>query len=101
LTSAEKEVAEELVPFGVGGSAVLFARPGGPALCDEGAVAADGFLGVEFLYPMVVFMSSWSRMSWAMWGGMPLRMASVVKTLLLFALAVCGRVRVAIGLALR
>ena len=40
------EVAEELVPFGVGGRTVFFAGPGGPALGDEGPVAADGFLGV-------------------------------------------------------
>jgi hypothetical protein len=31
---------------------------------------------------MVVLMSSWPSISWAMCGGMPVRMASVVKTLL-------------------
>jgi hypothetical protein len=75
-------VAEELVPFGVGGGAVLFARPGGPALGDEGPVPADGFLAVDGLWPMVVLMSWWPRRIWAMWGGMPLRkLASVVKIL--------------------
>ena len=44
--AAALEVAEELVPLGVGGGAVLFARPGGPALGDEGPVSADGLLGV-------------------------------------------------------
>ncbi len=31
---------------------------------------------------MVVLMSAWPRRIWAIWGGMPLRMASVVKILL-------------------
>ncbi len=39
------EVAEELLPFGVGQGAVLPAGAGGPAAGDERPVAADGFPG--------------------------------------------------------
>jgi hypothetical protein len=48
--AAALEVAEELVPFGVGRGAVFFAGAGGPAAGDEGPVAADGFLGVDGLW---------------------------------------------------
>jgi hypothetical protein len=40
-------VAEELVPFGVGRVAVLFAGPELAAAVDERAVAADGFFWVD------------------------------------------------------
>jgi hypothetical protein len=79
--AAALEVTEELLPLGVGGGAVFLAGAELAAAADEGAVAVDGFLGVDRLWPMVVLMSSCPSMSWAMWGGMPLRMASVVKTL--------------------
>lgn len=41
------EVAEELVPLGVGGGAVFFAGAELAAAVDEGPVAVDGFLGVD------------------------------------------------------
>jgi hypothetical protein len=50
------EVAEELVPFVIGRAAVFFARPQGASASDEGAVAVDGFLRIDGLYPMVVLM---------------------------------------------
>jgi hypothetical protein len=51
------EVAEELVPFGVGGGAVFLAGAQLPPAGDVGAVAVDGLLGVDGLWPMVVLMS--------------------------------------------
>ena len=47
--AAALEVAEELVPFGVGGGAIFLAGTGGAAAGDEGAVAVDHFLGVDGL----------------------------------------------------
>jgi hypothetical protein len=44
---AALEVAEELVPFGVGGGAVFFGGAELSAAVDEGAVAVDGFFGVD------------------------------------------------------
>jgi hypothetical protein len=41
------EMAEELVPFGVGGRAVFLSGPQGSAAGEEGAVAGDDFLGVD------------------------------------------------------
>src|SRR5580692_7751309 len=45
--AAALEVAEELVPFGVGRGAVLFAGPELPPAGDERLVAADGFFWVD------------------------------------------------------
>jgi hypothetical protein len=45
--AAALEVAEELVPFGVGGGAVFLAGAELAAAVDEGAVAVDGLLGVD------------------------------------------------------
>lgn len=39
------EVAEEGVPFLIGGRAVFLAGPGGPAAGDEGPVRFDDFTG--------------------------------------------------------
>src|SRR4051794_4361467 len=41
------EVAEEVLPLGVGGSAVLLGGPQGAAAGDEGAVGFDGLGGVD------------------------------------------------------
>ena len=46
---AALEVAEELVPFGVGRGAVFLAGPQRAAAGDERAVAGDDFLGVDGL----------------------------------------------------
>ena len=43
------EVADELGPFGVGGGAVFLGRAQRAAAGDEGAVAVDGFLGIDGL----------------------------------------------------
>ena len=43
------EMSEELIPFRVGGASVFFAWPQGAAAGDEGAVAVDGFLGIDGL----------------------------------------------------
>ncbi len=43
------EMPKELVPFGVGGSAVFLAGPQGAAAGKEGAVAGDDFFGVDRL----------------------------------------------------
>ncbi|MFJ3697359.1 hypothetical protein ACIPW9_25045 [Streptomyces sp. NPDC090052] len=48
---------------------------------------------------MVLLMLACPAMAWAMWGGRPDRMASVMNILLASAEAVCGEVRVAIELA--
>jgi hypothetical protein len=42
-------VAEELVPFGVGGHSVLFAGSHRAPTCDEGTVPVDHFFGVDGL----------------------------------------------------
>ena len=47
--SAAFEVAEELLPFGVGGGAVFLAGAGGATASDEGAVAVDDLLGIDRL----------------------------------------------------
>jgi hypothetical protein len=41
------EVAEEFLPFGVGGGAVFLAGAGGSAAGDEGAVSVDDLLGID------------------------------------------------------
>ena len=46
---AALEVAEELLPFGVGGGAVFLAGAQGTAAGDEGPVAVDDFLGIDGL----------------------------------------------------
>jgi hypothetical protein len=45
--AAALEAAEELVPFGVGGGAVFLAGAELAPAVNEGAVAVDGFLGVD------------------------------------------------------
>ena len=47
--AAVLEVAEELFPLGVGGGAVFLAGAELPSAGDVGAVAVDGFLGVDGL----------------------------------------------------
>jgi hypothetical protein len=39
-----------------------------PAAGDEAAVGLDGLGGVAGLWPMVVLMSRWPQMAWAMCG---------------------------------
>jgi hypothetical protein len=43
------EVAEEFVPFGVGGHSVLFAGSHRTSACDEGAMPVDDFFRVDGL----------------------------------------------------
>jgi hypothetical protein len=42
-------VAEEFLPFGVGGDAVLLAWAQGPSAAEEGQVSLDGLLGIDGL----------------------------------------------------
>jgi hypothetical protein len=76
---AEFEMAEELGPFFVGGGPVFLAGPQGAAPGQECQVGLDRLVGVTALYPMVTFRSWWPAMIWAMCGGRPLMMASVMK----------------------
>ena len=48
-TFPQLEVAEEFLPFLVGGDAVFFARAQGPAAGEEGQVGLDGLVGVDRL----------------------------------------------------
>jgi hypothetical protein len=49
LTSAENEVAEEFLPFGVGGNPVFIGRPLRPPPGQECQVGLDGLFGVDGL----------------------------------------------------
>ena len=46
---ASFEMAEEFLPFGVGGHPVLFAGPQAPPPGEEGQVGLDGLIGVDRL----------------------------------------------------
>jgi hypothetical protein len=72
-------MGEEGVPFLLGGSTVFLAGPGGAAAGDERPVGLDCLGGVDG-YPIVVSMFLCPQMTWAMWGGRPLMIASVTKT---------------------
>ncbi len=73
------EMPKELVPFGVGGSAVFLAGPQGAAAGKEGAVAGDDLCGVDGLVADGDVDVGWPTTSWAIWGGMPFMTASVMK----------------------
>jgi hypothetical protein len=75
---AALEVAEELFPFGVGRGAVFGAGPQGAAASDERAVPVDDFLGVDGLVSHGGVDVAVPGTSWAMCGGMPCMIASVI-----------------------
>jgi hypothetical protein len=89
-------VGEEGVPFLVGRGAVFFARSGGPAAGDKRSMGFDRLSGIDGLWPRVVWMLRWPSNAAPMWMGRPLLTSSVAKKRLVFAVAVCGRVRVAV-----
>ena len=74
------EVAEELGPLLVSWGAVLLAGAKLATAGDERPVTGDDLLGVDS-YPMVVLMSRCPATSWAMCGGIPCMIASVMNSL--------------------
>jgi hypothetical protein len=75
------EVAEELVPLGVGGGAVLLAGARLPAAGDVSAVAVDGLLGIDGLVAHGGVDVGVAGEDLGDVGRMPLMIASVVKIL--------------------
>ena len=75
---AALEVADELGPFGVGGGAVFLAGAQRAAAGDVGAVAVDHFFGVDGLVSHGGVDVAVAGDGWAMCGGMPCAMASVM-----------------------
>ena len=78
---ATLEVAEEFLPFFIGGDAVFFAGPQSAAPGQEPQVGLDGFVGVDGLVAdcdvdVLVACDDLGDM----WGN-PFRMASVIKIL--------------------
>lgn len=74
-------MAEEILPFGVRGDAIFLARPQTSATSQESQVRLDGLLRIDGLWPRVTLMSRCPAITWAIWGGIPLRMASVMNSL--------------------
>ena len=72
------EVAEELGPLLVSWGAVLLAGAKLATAGDERPVTGDDLLGVDSFVPMVVLMSRCPATSWAMCGGIPCMIASVM-----------------------
>jgi hypothetical protein len=63
------EVAEEFLPFGVGGGAVFLGGPQCPAAGEEGQVGLDGFLGVGGLWRTQISQLSEFPPSHVSWPG--------------------------------
>jgi len=82
LKTAAFEVAEEVVPLGVGGSPVFLGRTEFAPAGDECPVAVDRFFGVDGFVAMVVLMFLCPMRSWQMCAGRPFMIASVAKILL-------------------
>ena len=80
--TAAFEVAEEVVPLGVGGSPVFLGRTEFAPAGDECPVAVDRFFGVDGFVAMVVLMFLCPMRSWQMCAGRPFMIASVAKILL-------------------
>jgi hypothetical protein len=74
------EVAEELGPLLVSWGAIFLAGTQSAAPGDERPVTVNDLFGVDG-YPMVVLMSRCPATSWAMWGGIPCIIASVMNSL--------------------
>jgi hypothetical protein len=76
---AELEMTEELGPFLVGDPRYSSLGRKDRRRARNARWAWIASSGYTALYPMVTFRSRWPAMIWAMWGGRPLLMASVMK----------------------